>query len=239
MSVNGLQYLEQLKHFVPGGRLLVKLVKKLVRNATRIMTDSKQIDYFASDSPPKPRSWGGLAAFAAVSAITGGLVAVSVPFILPAFRKVCLPYVPATTTQVKHVAQALGRASGRRAQNVAEIGSGDGRIAFEVAKQGYNVVGYELNPWLVYYCRLSCWRQGLRKRCTFHKQDLWKVNYSVFNNVVIFGVEEMMPALERKLLQEMQPGARIIACRFPLTGLKPNLVIGEGVDAVWAYRVPS
>ena len=207
-----------------------------------VMTESNSIDYFVSadsNSPPKPRSSFGLAAFAAVSAITGGLVAVSVPFILPAFRKVCLPYVPATENQVKHVAKALGRLSTRNSQTVAEIGSGDGRIALEVARQGYSVIGYELNPWLVFYSKISCWKHGLHKQCKFYKKDLWKVNYRTFNSVVIFGVEEMMPALEKKLLGEMQPGTRIIACRFPLTGLTPNLVIGEGVDAVWAYSVPS
>jgi len=208
-----------------------------------MMTESsKSIDYFAAseeNSPPKPKSTGGLVAFAAVTAITGGLVAVTVPFILPAFRRVCLPYVPATSKQVENVVKVLGKGRGGASCNVAEIGSGDGRIAFEVAKQGYSVTGYELNPWLVYYSRIMGWKQGLHKHCKFVKQDLWKVNYRTFNNVVIFGVEEMMPALEEKLVAEMRPGTRIVACRFPLAGIRPDQVVGEGVDTVWSYSIAS
>ena len=76
------------------------------------MTESSNsIDYFATSeesSPPKPKSTGGLVAFAGVTAITGGVVAVTVPFILPAFRRACLPYVPATSKQVENVVRVLG-----------------------------------------------------------------------------------------------------------------------------------
>ena len=36
---------------------------------------------------------------------------------------------------------------------------------------------------------------GLRKRAHFQRQDLWKADYSKFDNVVIFGVEEMVHQL--------------------------------------------
>ena len=57
------------------------------------------------------------ATFAAVCAVT-------TPFILPALRKICLPYVPATTTQVENVLKLLKGRSG----TVIDLGSGDGRI---------------------------------------------------------------------------------------------------------------
>ena len=46
-----------------------------------------------------------------------------------------------------------------------------------------------------------------------------------------------MPALEKKLLKEMNDGTRIIACRFPLPHSTPSHVIGSGFDAVWSYDV--
>lgn len=46
------------------------------------------------------------------------------PFVSPAFRKICLPYVPATHQQIKNVIRALSGRSG----SLIDLGSGDGRI---------------------------------------------------------------------------------------------------------------
>ncbi|KAJ8873608.1 hypothetical protein PR048_024426 [Dryococelus australis] len=53
-----------------------------------------------------------------------GLSIVCLPFVLPALRRVCLPYVPATTAQVQNVLAGLSGRSGR----LVDLGSGDGRI---------------------------------------------------------------------------------------------------------------
>ena len=59
-----------------------------------------------------------------VSGAGFGLVAVTIPFILPALRRYCLPYVPATTVQVEKVMSQLKGRAGR----VVDLGSGDGRV---------------------------------------------------------------------------------------------------------------
>lgn len=63
-----------------------------------------------------------------VTGVVGGsivaLYAVAAPFVLPALRKVCLPFVPATTVQVENVLKALRARTGK----LVDIGSGDGRI---------------------------------------------------------------------------------------------------------------
>lgn len=53
-------------------------------------------------------------------------------------------------------------------------------------------VGVELNPWLVWYSRWSAWRTGVSAYTSFVTQDLWKVDLQKYQNVVIFGVEEMV-----------------------------------------------
>ena len=58
------------------------------------------------------RKWKtGLVILGVTGAVVGGLYAVATPFILPAFRRVCLPYVPATTAQVANVFSVLERAA--------------------------------------------------------------------------------------------------------------------------------
>ncbi|XP_069951614.1 ATP synthase subunit C lysine N-methyltransferase isoform X2 [Cherax quadricarinatus] len=99
-------------------------------------------------------------------------------------------------------------------------------------------VGVELNPWLVWYSRWVAWRNGVSSSTSFITQDLWKFNLQQYHNVVIFGVEEMMPELESKLVQELQQDGCVVACRFPLPSWEPVATIGEGIDTVWLYRKP-
>jgi len=66
-----------------------------------------------------------------------GMCAVTVPFILPAARRVCLPYVPATDTQVHNVMSLLKACKTGR---LVDLGSGDGRIVIEAAKRGFQVI---------------------------------------------------------------------------------------------------
>ncbi|XP_039076386.1 ATP synthase subunit C lysine N-methyltransferase [Hyaena hyaena] len=178
----------------------------------------------------KKRSWGFL-----LTGVVGGtlvaMYAVATPFLTPALRKICLPFVPATTKQIENVVKMLHCRRGP----LVDIGSGDGRVVIAAAKEGFTAVGYELNPWLVWYSRYRARREGVQDSAKFYISDLWKVTFSQYTNVVVFGVPQMMPRLEEKLELELKDDARVIACRFPFPRWTPDHVTGEGVDTVWAY----
>ncbi|XP_025061361.1 protein FAM173B isoform X5 [Alligator sinensis] len=184
---------------------------------------------FDNDNSRK-KKWGLL-----VTGVVGGtlvaLYAVVTPFITPALRKICLPFVPATSTQIENVLKMLQCRNG----SLVDIGSGDGRIVIAAAKEGFRAVGYELNPWLVWYSRYCAWREGVHHDAKFYISDLWKVRFSQYTNVVIFGVPQLMPQLEKKLEDELEHDARVIACRFPFPHWMPDYTTGEGIDTVWAY----
>lgn len=190
----------------------------------------------------KKSNWG----FLLTGIIGGALVtvyAVATPFITPALRKVCLPFVPATSKQIENVVKMLQHRRG----SLVDIGSGDGRIVSYVkrlkviaaAKEGFPAVGYELNPWLVWYSRYRAWREGVHGSAKFYISDLWKVTFAQYSNVVIFGVPQMMPQLEKKLELELEDDARVIACRFPFPHWTPDYTAGEGIDTVWAYDMSA
>ncbi|OBS64398.1 hypothetical protein A6R68_07060, partial [Neotoma lepida] len=65
------------------------------------------------------------------------------------------------------------------------------------------------------------------------------VTFAQYSNVVIFGVPQMMPQLEKKLEHELEDDARVIACRFPFPHWTPDHTTGEGIDTVWAYDVST
>ncbi|KAA0719282.1 Protein FAM173B [Triplophysa tibetana] len=170
----------------------------------------------------------------ATCVVGGSLVAlysVAVPFVAPALRKVCLPFVPATSTQIENVLKVLLTRSG----SLVDIGSGDGRIVIAAAKRGFKAVGFELNPWLVWYSRYKAWREGVHHSTSFYISDLWKVSFSQYSNVVIFGVPQMMEQLEIKLQTELHSSAKVVACRFPFPTWSPDDIAGEGIDTVWIY----
>ncbi|KAM8727330.1 ATP synthase subunit C lysine N-methyltransferase-like [Acanthopagrus schlegelii] len=170
-----------------------------------------------------------------VTGVLGGslvaLYAMAAPFVTPALRKVCLPFVPATTAQVENVLRVLRARSG----TLVDIGSGDGRIVIAAAKHGFRASGFELNPWLVWYSRLKAWREGVHHSTSFHISDLWKVSFAQYSNVVIFGVPQMMEQLELKLATELPNTAKVVACRFPFPTWVPEHTDGEGIDTVWVY----
>ncbi|XP_028737861.2 ATP synthase subunit C lysine N-methyltransferase [Peromyscus leucopus] len=163
------------------------------------------------------------------------LYAVATPFVTPALRKVCLPFVPATSKQIENVVKMLQHRRGP----LVDIGSGDGRIVIAAAKEGFPAVGYELNPWLVWYSRYRAWREGVHGSARFYISDLWKVTFAQYSNVVIFGVPQMMSQLEKKLELELEDDARVIACRFPFPHWTPDHTTGEGIDTVWAYNMST
>ncbi|OAD59212.1 hypothetical protein WN48_09478 [Eufriesea mexicana] len=163
--------------------------------------------------------------------ILGGIATaisvICIPFVSPAFRKICLPYVPATTQQVQNVLQALEG----RAGSLIDLGSGDG------PKSGFKAHGIELNLWLVLYSRLKALITRSFLKTTFIRQNLWKHNLKEYDNIVLFGVDQMMKDVETKFVKELQEDCVIVTCRFPLPTMNAIKIIGEGVDTVWVYKI--
>ena len=71
----------------------------------------------------------GLAIAGIMGGVIFGIVALTVPFVLPALRKYCLPYVPATPIQTETVLRHIRGRAGR----VVDLGSGDGRVVHNIS----------------------------------------------------------------------------------------------------------
>ena len=69
----------------------------------------------------------GLVALGVTGTIVVGLFAGALPFLTPALRRICLPYVPATSIQIQNILQMCKGRSGR----LVDLGSGDGRVVRE------------------------------------------------------------------------------------------------------------
>lgn len=70
-----------------------------------------------------------------LAGVVFGIHLIAGPFITPALRRICLPFVPATEEQVENVFRAL---KGRKGKFV-DLGSGDGRLVSGTCSQQYSL----------------------------------------------------------------------------------------------------
>lgn len=193
------------------------------------------LELLQSSKPTKPTKLSpiGKALIYTTGGLALGVSIVCIPFVSPALRKFCLPYVPATSEQLAGVTKALAGRSGR----LLDVGSGDGRIVFTAAKLGFKADGVELNPWLIFYSRIASIFDPKYRSTKFYRRNLWTFDLKPYNTIVIFGVEQMMTEFEQKVLDETNSSTVVVACRFPLPNMVPVETIGHGVDTIWKYVV--
>ncbi|CAH8617176.1 unnamed protein product [Dicrocoelium dendriticum] len=166
-------------------------------------------------------------------------------FIAPAFRRICLPFVPATTAQIDSIANILETVQRTESHHslgtLVDLGSGDGRVLIDLLRRPQlhfeNAVGIDLNRPLVWYSRWNGRRVGMKRPLlTFKHGNLWTTDLSKYKTIVLFGVDCMMEKFEDKVKQEVLPNTFVLTCRFPLPRTSPEVCIDEGPDSVYFYR---
>ncbi len=121
------------------------------------------------------------------------------------------PFVPST----KHSVEAMIRlAKIHPGQTVIDVGSGDGRVLLEAAKQGANSVGIEINPYLVYYTRLRAFLSPYRGRVRVLWKNLWNADLKSADVVFVYLIPWKMDVLAAKLQKETKPGTLIVSNTF-------------------------
>ncbi|HEX9503161.1 MAG TPA: 50S ribosomal protein L11 methyltransferase [Patescibacteria group bacterium] len=116
-------------------------------------------------------------------------------------------------------------------EKLADLGSGDGRIIIAAAKAGAIAYGFEINPLLVLWSRYKIKKAGLADRAFVHWKSFWRVDFTPFDVVMLFGITGIMARLGQKLKAELKPGSRVISNIFKF----PNWS-GEKVGAVIVYK---
>lgn len=129
------------------------------------------------------------------------------------------PYMP---TSAGIIAKMLERTTPHAGLRVADIGAGDGRIVMAFARAGAEAVGIEHNYGLAWLARRKIRAAHLDKKASIRCVDLWKTDFSPFDIVVVFGITHIMPKLEKKLLKELKPGARVYSVVFKFPNWKPS-----------------
>jgi len=143
-----------------------------------------------------------------------------------------LPYVP---TKYKTLEKIIELAHVQPGEKVADLGSGDGRILIEFAKQGIEAHGFEINPFLVWHSRKQIKVRQLQDKAFVHYKNFWKQDFSQYDIIVIYGIGYIMKKLEEKFAKELKPGARIISSAFEF----PKWKATSSGNGLFMYDNPS
>jgi SAM-dependent methyltransferase len=132
-----------------------------------------------------------------------------------------IPFVP---SPMPVVLRMLELAEFKNGDVLYDMGSGDGRIVIEAAKQyGVRGVGIDLNAELVEKARANAVQQGVSHLVEFRAADGLSVDISEATVVTLYMFKWFNNQLRPKL-QQLKPGSRIIAHDFDIDDWQPTRV---------------
>lgn len=124
------------------------------------------------------------------------------------------PYVPTLDAQARAALELLDLKPG---QTLLELGSGDGKVLIVAAQAGLNIVGVELNPFLVAVSWLRTRRY--RKQVRIIWGDFWRVTWPECDGVFAFLLDRFMPKLDKRMQKVQKP---LVSFAFKIPGRKTD-----------------
>lgn len=103
---------------------------------------------------------------------------------------------------------------------VADLGTGDGRIAIAFAKEGAWVDAYELDTQLIQKAKSFIKKEKLDDHIKMIEKDFWKSDLSSYDIICIYPMPDVMEQLEDKFLKELKKGTRILLHYYPFSNWK-------------------
>ena len=138
------------------------------------------------------------------------------------------------------IAEILSKAGVRKDDILYDLGSGDGRIVIEAARNtGCRAVGIEIDAELVDDSRLNAARAGVQDRVRFVVADIFKEDLSEATVVTIYMSGDVNRRLRPKLLRELKPGTRIATYTFDMDEWKPDDTTTFGREDAYFWIVPA
>jgi SAM-dependent methyltransferase len=140
--------------------------------------------------------------------------------------KLAIPFVPSPMIVVERMLQL---AEIKKDDLLYDLGSGDGRIVIQAAKQyGTRGIGIDMNPELVEKARTNAEKEGVSHLVEFRAADGLTVDISKATVVTLYMFKWFNNQMRPKL-QRLKPGARIVPHDFDIDEWKPTKI--ETVDA--------
>lgn len=124
---------------------------------------------------------------------------------------------------------------------LVDIGSGLGGLLLDIEKRRPDItsVGVELAPipWFISWLRA----RFARSRVSFMRSDYSLLDFSQFDVVFAYLSPAVMDAVWQKTVSEMRPGTLLLSYEFPVSGIKPDIVVEMELDGsiIYGWRMPN
>ena len=151
--------------------------------------------------------------------------------------KLDAPFLP-TPNYV--IAEILSKARVGKDDILYDLGSGDGRIVIEAARQtGCRAVGIEIDADLVDDSRQNATRAGVQDRVRFIVADIFTEDFSEATVLTLYMGSHVNLRLRPKLLRDLKPGTRVASYTFDMGEWKPDNVSTFGKEDAYFWIIPA
>jgi 16S rRNA A1518/A1519 N6-dimethyltransferase RsmA/KsgA/DIM1 with predicted DNA glycosylase/AP lyase activity len=159
-------------------------------------------------------------------------------FFLSLFLSFCLYYIlknrlavffPSSKEMIKVI---IGFADIKKNDVFYDLGSGDGRILVEAAKEGIKVVGIEKNRLLNWFTRKKIKKF---KNVNVIQGDVFKQKINDASIIVAYLSQKVTERLQKKIEKEVKKGTRIILVDHKFLNWKPVKIKKVGLVSIRLY----
>jgi len=123
------------------------------------------------------------------------------------------PYLPTLRPQIDVALELAGLKEGDR---LIELGCGDGRVVLAAARQGLQVIGYELNPLLAFLAWFRTRRYRRQVRIIWG--DFWRGDWPEAEAIFTFLLPKYMKKLDNKIVQYKHKPVKLVSFAFRIPG---------------------
>ncbi len=122
---------------------------------------------------------------------------------------------------------------------VYDLGSGDGRIVISAARDyGATGVGVEIDPKYITMAKLNAMEANVTDKVNFIQDDLFEIDFTEATVVTLYLSDDINLRLRPILLNDLQPGTRIVSHEFTLGDWEPEESLNVGGHRVYYWVVP-
>lgn len=109
---------------------------------------------------------------------------------------------------------------------VADLGSGDGRVAIAAAVESNAIaIGIDLDPERIREANENATLAGVSDRVQFRQQNLFESDFSEATVVFLYLLPHLNLRLRPQLWHQLKPGTRVVSLDFDMGDWQPEQVV--------------
>lgn len=151
--------------------------------------------------------------------------------------KLDVPYVPTRQEVVKGM---LEMASVTKNDVLYDLGCGDGRIVITAARDfGAKGTGVDIDPKRITEANENAQQAGVADKVKFVQGNLFEMDFRDATVVTLYLLPDINMKLRPILLEQLQPGTRIVSHAFDMGDWKPEKTITVEGSTLYFWTVPN